>query len=449
MRKAHFLAQLAAESGFITMEESFKYNYKSLRSAPLKNFNSTNDPDRTRAKEWGYGFGERTKEQITNADERSIANWAYGKLPKASELGNTAITSNWSDENADGWNYRGSGFIQLTGKSNFKSVSNLYNSWIATDSSGIDKVDLVASPEDLRTDKSIAMGAALIYWKNKNLLTRSDMGVGTDALGAITYNINNAFAGWSHREPYLEKAVEVLKVEECEDYVRRKDQKGSVVVVTGDKNKIVKVKGRDNVVYKTVVYRSMSLENYNKLKKDDILPEPDYVTYLTRDTHQDSSTKMNIQHSKLRYGKHNECPPGDKYYLNSKKDASGSSYMMYVSDSSTGSGIEIKEELKDLMDKKREGIAIHQYDRKYSVGCLTLASSKDKTPVKALYNAIPDLFLHNVMKKAKRVDENGVEHNMNIERRFVRIIIEEREVTRADKTHENYDQYIWTGINNE
>lgn len=445
-RKAHFLAQLAAESGFTYMEESFKYKYKALRDVGLVNFNSTNDPNRTRAKEWGYGYDGRTKSQITKADERSIANWAYGKLPKASGLGNNPITSNWSDENADGWKYRGSGFIQLTGKSNFRATSKLYNSWIATDNSGLDKEDLVSNPDKLRTDKSIAMAAALIYWKNNNLLTRSDMGVGTDALGAITYKINTKFAGWAHRESYLEKAVETLKVEDCEDYVRRKGQKGSVVFVSGSETKIIKVKGRDNVVYKTFVYRGMTLEKFNELKDNDSLPEADYTTFLTRDAHQSSSERFDVQHSKLRYSKHNECPPGNEYYLNNQNDADGSLYTMYVSDSSTGSTIEIKTELADEMDTERSGIAIHQYDRKFSVGCLTLASSKDTTPVKALYNAIPDLFIHDIMKGKKREDENGVNHDMNIERRFVRIVIEEREVNREEKDHENFDQYIWTGI---
>ncbi|WP_189457407.1 hypothetical protein, partial [Aquimarina muelleri] len=253
----------------------------------------------------------------------------------------------------------------------------------------------------------------------------------------------------AHRESYLEEAVKTLKVEDCPDYKRRKGQKGSVVVISGTDTKVEKYGTTENIVYKTSVYRAMTLEKYNELKNNNNLPPPDYIEYLTRDTHQTYSKRLKktFKHSNLRYGKYNECPPGDKYFLNSSKDAKGPTYLMYVSDNSTGSDIEVKEELKDLMDKKRDGIAIHQYDRKASVGCMTTCSGSktDNSDANSLYNEIPDLFLHNSMEKAKMIDNNGVVHDMSIERRFVRIIIEERDVIEKQWEDIKYGTTKWFG----
>ncbi|WP_420834737.1 glycoside hydrolase family 19 protein, partial [Aquimarina longa] len=442
-RKAHFLAQLATESGFTHMEERFIYNWKSLKKT-FSNFKTAYDTNNTNAKTWGYGHDGKTKSQVTDENKRSIANWAYGKSPKASKLGNTPITSNWSNADADGWNYRGSGFIQLTGKNNFKKTTKLYNSWIATDASGRAKEDFVANPDKIRTDKTMAMATALIYWRHNNLVTRSDMGVGDDALGAITYRINSAFKGWAHRQTYLEEAVKILDVENCPDYTRRKGEKGTVVIIGGKGEKIINTYGHtDNVMYRLSVYRAMTLEKYNTLKDEEELPEADYVTYVTRDAHQGLS---NSNRSNLRYGLNNECPPSDKYHLVSKEDSSNplkGRYKMYVSENKNNRDI-------NGPDGLRKGIAIHEHDRKGSQGCLTLASGNGdpgngtlgKIPVDKLYNEIPDLFLHNIMKDAERTDDNGMVHDMSIERRPVRLILQERQATEKSNNNKPY----WEGF---
>ncbi|WP_438710264.1 hypothetical protein ACSTS3_14425 [Aquimarina muelleri] len=159
------------------------------------------------------------------------------------------------------------------------------------------------------------MAAALIYWKDKNILARSDMGVGDDALKAVTYRINNAFKGYAHRESYLEEAVKALKVEDCPDYKRRKGQKGSVVVIGGKPHDMFAfTANRIYARYTTSVYRSMTLEKYKELKENNNLPKPDYVTYLSRDAFDETKKNDNnvyedVLHSELRYGTNNECPP--------------------------------------------------------------------------------------------------------------------------------------------
>ena len=73
-----------------------------------------------------------------------IANWVY-----ANRMGNGPPESN------DGWNYRGSGIIQLTGRNNFASASKyLY------DDEGV----LLNSPHFVREDKETALLCALWFW---------------------------------------------------------------------------------------------------------------------------------------------------------------------------------------------------------------------------------------------------------------------------------------------
>ncbi|MCG8745296.1 glycoside hydrolase family 19 protein [Tenacibaculum finnmarkense] len=444
-RKAHFLAQLAAESKFTSMEEGFTYNWEKLKKT-FGNFNTAYDSNNAKAKEWGYGYDGKTKAQVTATDKQSIANWAYGKNPKASGLGNTAITSNWSNTDADGWKYRGSGFIQLTGKSNFRNVTNKYNTWIARLNEAIAEEDFKANPEKLRTNKILAMAAALIYWKDKNILTRSDMGVGDDVLKAVTYRINSAFKGYAHRESYLEEAVKTLKVAECPDYKHRKGQKGTVVVISGKPHDMFAFTAdRIYARYTTSVYRSMTLEKYNEMKENDNLPKPDYITYLSRDAFDetiknDNGVYEDVLHSELRYGTNNECPPGDTYYLVSKKDSSVDGkgrYIMYISDNNNNRDIQGE-------DGYRGGIAIHQYTPNDSQGCLTTVAGISKSKVLELYDEIPDLFLHDKMEKAKRTDDNKVIHDMSIERRPVRLILEEREVETGtwDSTTNGTNKFI-------
>ncbi|MCG8719194.1 glycoside hydrolase family 19 protein [Tenacibaculum finnmarkense] len=435
-RKAHFLAQLAAESKFSSMEEGFTYNWESLKKT-FGNFNTAYDSNNAKAKEWGYGYDGKTKAQVTATDKQSIANWAYGKNPKASGLGNTAITSNWSNTDADGWKYRGSGFIQLTGKSNFRKVTNKYNTWIARLNEAIAEEDFKANPEKLRTNKILAMAAALIYWKDKNILTRSDMGVGDDALKAVTYRINSAFKGYEHRESYLEEAVKILKVADCPDYKHRKGQKGTVVVIGGKGDHKI----GDYVVYKTDIYRSMEIDQYKDLKQKNNLPIPDYTTFLSRDAfdkdYTDKKTKATVivKHSDKRYGQYNECPPGEYFLIKEKR-----TYEVYI-------GGSINSTLIKGPDGDRDGIAIHQYSPKDAQGCLTFVSGNDKSLIfKLIDEEIPDLFIHKEMKYAKRTDKNKVVHNMSIKQRPVRVIIEEREVIESDWEDSKYGTIKWTGI---
>ncbi|KUJ55383.1 hypothetical protein [Chryseobacterium aquaticum] len=97
-RKAHFFAQVRTETDLVTLTESLKYKYETL-------FNSDLD--------YYKGNAERCRRDAL--DERAIGINAYG-----SRLGNRAGTE-------DGFNFRGRGFIMVTGRTNYEGFQKFYN----------------------------------------------------------------------------------------------------------------------------------------------------------------------------------------------------------------------------------------------------------------------------------------------------------------------------------
>lgn len=144
LRKAHFFAQIDHESGLKPISENLNYSTEGL----LKTF-----PKYFRIKEAARTYARKPQ---------MIANKVY-----AGRMGNGPETS------GDGWKYRGRGFIQITGKNNYRLLS---------DKTGIDYI----SDPDLLLNESDAMISALWYWNASNLNKHSD----NDDLDAISDLIN-------------------------------------------------------------------------------------------------------------------------------------------------------------------------------------------------------------------------------------------------------------------
>lgn len=97
-RKAHFFAQVRTETDLVTLTESLKYKYETLFNSDLAYYK---------------GNAERCRRDAL--DERAIGINAYG-----SRLGNRAGTE-------DGFNFRGRGFIMVTGRTNYEGFQKFYN----------------------------------------------------------------------------------------------------------------------------------------------------------------------------------------------------------------------------------------------------------------------------------------------------------------------------------
>lgn len=133
IRMAHFLAQVMTETGGLRrIDENMNYSYKTLKRVFSRKTVSDADARRIARK------------------PREVANWVYG-----ARLGNRGRDTN------DGWNYRGSGFIQLTGRYNFQKR-------------GADiGLPLEENPELAREAKA-GLTAAIAYWKATGINAAAD-----------------------------------------------------------------------------------------------------------------------------------------------------------------------------------------------------------------------------------------------------------------------------------
>lgn len=143
-RIAEFLANVSHETGgFTQLEESLNYSVAGILKTFGRHRISVDDANRL-----GRAAGRP-------ADQRAIANLVYGGAWGKKQLGNT--------EPNDGWDYRGSGPGQVTGRANFANIEK---------ESGL---PVVSNPDILRQADS-GMKAALILWQKWGLNELADNG---------------------------------------------------------------------------------------------------------------------------------------------------------------------------------------------------------------------------------------------------------------------------------
>ena len=159
LRIAHFMAQIEHESGLNPISENLNYSALGLLKTFGKYFNSLT------AKK-----NERNPEKI--------ANIVYGNRMGNNEIG-------------DGWKYRGRGFIQITGKNNYISLSK------------DTRIDYLNNPDWLLREADSVI-SALWFW-NKNKL--NDLADKNDIL-SITKKINGGINGLVHRKELLKKYLQ-------------------------------------------------------------------------------------------------------------------------------------------------------------------------------------------------------------------------------------------------
>ncbi|CAB4122824.1 COG3179 Predicted chitinase [uncultured Caudovirales phage] len=166
LRVRHFVAQVATETwGFRKLVESMFYSDPvHLMNVFPREIHSISD----------------ARELIQEGQE-AIANRVY-----ASRLGNGDETS------GDGWKYRGRGFIQLTGKYNYKQVGKQI------------AMDLVNKPEILELP-DLAAEAAVRFWDFHSCNVYAD----DDDVEAVTARINPSLQGLDDRRNWLMKASKI------------------------------------------------------------------------------------------------------------------------------------------------------------------------------------------------------------------------------------------------
>jgi putative chitinase len=169
LRLAHFLAQAGHESGgFKAVNENLNYGAKGLLGIFKKYF-----PTEEKAKLY-----ERKPEKI--------ANLVYG-----SRMGNGPEAS------GEGWKFRGRGYIQLTGKDNYKAFDAVVAESI------VDNPDLVATKYPL-------LSAAWFFHKN-GLHKIADQGATDAVVTSVTKRVNGGTIGLADRIKHFKEYYSLLK----------------------------------------------------------------------------------------------------------------------------------------------------------------------------------------------------------------------------------------------
>jgi len=143
-RLAHFLAQVAHESGGFTRKRE---NLNYTPSAILSTFNTGTLTRFTPAQAERYG-----RTTAHPADQVAIATIAY-----ANRMGNRG------PESGDGWRTRGAGWMQITGTTNHNAVADFF---------GLSRETIGGW---LSTDMGAALGAGW-FWHVNNLNRWADLG---------------------------------------------------------------------------------------------------------------------------------------------------------------------------------------------------------------------------------------------------------------------------------
>jgi putative chitinase len=168
LRLAHFLAQCGHESGgFRAVQENLNYSAKGLCGIFRKYF-----PSVTIAMQY-----ERKPEKI--------ANKVY-----ANRMGNG------NEASGDGWKHRGRGYIQLTGKDNYKAFDATVPE------------DIMANPDLVAT--KYALASAAFFFKKNNLWSICDRGASPEVVTAVTKRVNGGTIGLADRQKHFKEFYHLL-----------------------------------------------------------------------------------------------------------------------------------------------------------------------------------------------------------------------------------------------
>lgn len=168
LRLAHFLAQCAHESGnFKLVNESLNYSADGLKKIFPKYFPG-NLSD----------LYARQQEKI-------------GSRVYASRMGNG------DEASKEGFKFHGRGFIQLTGKDNYKKFTNFIGE------------DCITTPELVATKYPLA--SAAFFFDSNKLWAICDKGADVATVTAVTKRVNGGTIGLAERQKHFNEYWALLK----------------------------------------------------------------------------------------------------------------------------------------------------------------------------------------------------------------------------------------------
>lgn len=165
-QQAALLGNIEHESNFMPVSENLNYRAETMVRLWPNRFKTIADA-----------------QAVASKGPQGIANSIYGN-----RMGNT-------DPN-DGWDYRGRGPIQITGKSNYARIGKMIGK------------DIVENPDKVITDPQTAADTAMAYWKmNPKLGENADAG----NFAAVRKAINGGSIGMDDAMSRVSKYLDLIK----------------------------------------------------------------------------------------------------------------------------------------------------------------------------------------------------------------------------------------------
>jgi len=168
LKLAHFISQCDYESEqFTAVRENLNYSAKALLNTFPIHFNAATAAAYARQPE-------------------KIAHPAY-----AGRIGNG------NEARGDGWNFRGRGYIQLTGRVNYKALGDFLG------------IDLLSNPDLVAT--TYPLSSAAFFFRENNLMAVCARGSTPDVITAVTKIINGGTNGLAGRIASFNRYYQFLK----------------------------------------------------------------------------------------------------------------------------------------------------------------------------------------------------------------------------------------------
>jgi putative chitinase len=189
LRVVHFLGQTAWESNYYSnLEENLNYSAKRMTQV------------------WPNHFKTLAAAKPYANNPKALANFIYGSTSIAKSLGNT--------QKNDGWNFRGRGIKQLTGRANYTR----FNTWVHKYYP--DAPDFVKDPDKV-LDLPWAILSAVWFWVDKKVYLAADR----DDATAVTKTINGGTNGLKERIVATNKAKKIFVAVKPSVLVEKKPRK--------------------------------------------------------------------------------------------------------------------------------------------------------------------------------------------------------------------------------
>jgi len=190
LRCAHFFAQVMQEAGpeMQAQVENLNYNAKALQMFSYYRLHPAE------AEQDAYSRDPTTGKIVRPANQQQIANKAY-----ANRIGNGDVAS------GDGWQFRGRGFIQVTGRANYAALTTQYGTIY-----GANGADFVANPDQVASFP-YSVRSAVCFWIQHGLPALADHGSSDLNVDAITAVVNKGTDSYGERRNNFHQAFQVFQ----------------------------------------------------------------------------------------------------------------------------------------------------------------------------------------------------------------------------------------------